>query len=49
MEKSDASESRNEVTFELIKDSQKKMDHKLSQVEVTEVVLDYVNHEIAKI
>ena len=48
-EKNDASEARNEATFELMKDSQKKMDHKLSQIEVTEVVLDYVNHEIAKV
>lgn len=48
-DKNDASESRNEVTFELMKDKQKQMDDKLSKIEITEVVLDYVNAEIAKV
>ena len=47
-ETSDAANSRNEVTFELIKEKQQQMDAKLAQVEVTEVVLDYVNVEVKK-
>ena len=44
-----STEARNEATFELIKEKQQKMDEKMSQVEVTEVVLDYVNTELRRL
>ena len=39
----DASKVQTETTFELVKDKQKKMDEKLAQVEVSEVVFDYID------
>ena len=47
-ELNDSSSARNEATFELIQEKQKRMDAKLAEVEVTEVVLDYVNAEVRK-
>ena len=48
-EMNQSTEARNEATFELIKEKQQKMDEKMSQVEVTEVVLDYVNTELRRL
>ena len=48
-ERADAQQAVIDTTFELIKDKQARIDAKLAQVEVTEVVLDYVNTEIRRL
>ena len=45
----DSINSRNDVTFELVKDKQKEMSDKLELVETSEVMLDYINKEIKKV
>lgn len=45
----ESTEARNEATFELMKEKQKRMDDKLANVEETETVLDYVKTEVRKV
>ena len=48
-EKSEASEAKNETSVAILQHEQDEIKYKLSQVEVTEVILDFVRTEIRRV